>query len=91
MTESAGMLRGRYRARYRITDRAISPRVAFQLEGHAAPSGGKLPWSGPGNAKGEVTLRLLSSGALEVSWVADQMGTELGLISGTATLVRKLD
>jgi glucose/arabinose dehydrogenase len=34
---------------------------------------------------------LLASGGLEVSWVANQMGAELGLISGTATLVRKLD
>ena len=43
-----------------------------------------------GGSQGEVTLRLLASGGLEVSWVANQMG-DLGLISGTATLVRKLD
>ena len=42
-------------------------------------------------ARGEVRLHLLASGILEVSWVANQMGDELGLISGTAALVRKLE
>jgi hypothetical protein len=36
-------------------------------------------------------MRLLESGALEVTWQANRMGADLGLISGTATLVRKLD
>jgi len=44
-----------------------------------------------GGAKGDVSLRLIDSGALEVTWVATQMGEELGLISGTATLIRRLD
>jgi hypothetical protein len=91
ITETMGVLRGRYRARYRIADRAISPMVAFQFEGDAAPAAGSFEWIGTGNAKGKVSLHLLSNGALEVSWVAEQMGAELGLISGTATLVRKAD
>ena len=81
------MVRGRYRARYRITDRAISPNVTFEFAGHGAT----IPWRGPGGAQGEITLRLLPGGALEVSWVANQIGTAMDLISGTATLVRKLD
>ncbi len=91
VTEESGILHGRYRARYRITDRAISPMVSFQFEGRSEADGTSLPWSGIGGAQGEVSLRLLNSGALEVNWVATQMGGELELISGTATLVRRLD
>ena len=50
-----------------------------------------LPWNGSGGAKGEVTLRLLPAGNLEVDWIAHQLGQELGLISGTATSVRKIE
>jgi len=91
VTEEAGVLRGRYRARYRVADKAISPTVAFEFEGRASNDEAKLPWTGASGAKGEVTMRLLESGALEVTWEAHRMGAELGLISGTATLVRRLD
>jgi hypothetical protein len=91
VTEGSGSVRGKYRARYRIPDRAISPTVAFEFQGRAGDGGARLPWSGPGGARGEVTLHLLTTGALEVTWVVSQMGSELGLISGTATLVRKMD
>jgi hypothetical protein len=89
LSENEGVMRGRYRARYRVTDRAISPNVTFQFEGHIAADGGVLPWRGPGGAQGEITLRLLANGNLEVAWEAGQLGEELELISGTATLVRK--
>ena len=82
-------MRGSYRARYRVTDRAISPTVAFQFEGRAAAEGGVLPWRGAGGSQGAVTLRLLANGNLQVEWEADRLGEELGLISGAATLVRK--
>ena len=81
-------MRGRYRARYRVTDRAISPNVAFQFVGRTPPEGGVLPWRGAGGSQGAVTLRLLANGHLQVAWEADRPG-ELGLISGAATLVRK--
>lgn len=89
--EDAGVLRGRYRARYRVADKAISPTVAFEFEGRGLDGEARLPWTGAGGAQGEVTMRLLESGALEVTWEASRMGAELGLISGTATLVRRLD
>ena len=89
--EHEGAMRGSYRARYRVADRAISPNVAFQFEGRAGAEGGVLPWSGPGGSQGEVTLRLLANGNLQVAWEADRLGEELGLISGAATLVRKLE
>jgi len=91
VTEEDGILHGRYRARYRIADQAISPTVSFQFAGPADGDRASLPWIGIGGAKGEVSLRLINSGAMEVSWVATEMGEELGLISGTATLVRRLD
>ena len=82
-------MRGSYRARYRVADRAISPNVAFQFEGRAGAEGGVLSWFGPGGSQGEVTLRLLANGNLHVAWAADRLGEELGLISGAATLVLK--
>ena len=91
LTESAGVLHGRYQARYRVTDRAISPNVAFRFDGHAGAEGGLLPWHGPAGAQGEITLHLLPTGNLEVDWVAHQLGQEMALISGTATLVRRLE
>jgi DnaJ domain len=91
VSEDHGAIRGRYRARYRVADRAISPNVAFQFEGRTLPEGGVLPWRGAGGSQGEITLRLLANGDLDVEWIAEQMGEELGLISGKARLIRKLD
>jgi hypothetical protein len=91
LIEDAGVLHGRYQARYRINDRAISPHVAFRFDGRSGSDTVMLPWDGPGGAKGDVTLRLLPTGNLEIDWVAHQLGQELGLISGTATLVRKIE
>ena len=91
LREREGTMRGSYRARYRVADRAISPTVAFQFEGRAAAEGGVLPWRGAGGSQGAVTLRLLANGHLQVEWEADRLGEELGLISGAATLVRKLE
>ena len=91
INQESGILRGRYRARYRIPDRAISPTVSFQFEGRAGTEGATLPWTGIGGARGQVSLRLLPSGGLQVTWAATQLGEELGLISGTATLVRRLE
>jgi hypothetical protein len=91
LSEDSGILRGRYQARYHIPDRAIPPTVSFQFEGHAGPDRASLPWIGAGGARGEIRVRLVTQGTLEVIWVANRLSEELGLISGTATLVRKQD
>lgn len=91
VADEAGQLRGKYRARYQVTDRAISPAVEFEFLGRAGENEARLPWTGRGGAHGEVTLRLLTTGALEVTWVVSRLGNEMGLISGTATLVRKIE
>lgn len=89
LAEEAGVVRGRYRAVYRVTDQAISPEVSFQFEGAGSSPLARFTWSGPGEARGQVTLRLLSPDFLEVSWLASQLSADLGLASGTAQLVRQ--
>ncbi|MCU1237752.1 MAG: hypothetical protein JWP63_5719, partial [Candidatus Solibacter sp.] len=91
VSDDHGAIHGRYRARYRVADRAISPNVVFQFEGRTSPEGGVLPWHGAGGSQGEITLHLLADGDLDVEWAANLMGEELGLISGKARLVRKLE
>ena len=86
--EDAGTLRGRYRSRYKVADRAISPEVNFRFEGAATGDAASLPWAGDGGSRGEVRLRLVSSDSIEVRWFATELGNHLGLASGTAVLVR---
>jgi hypothetical protein len=88
VTEEAGVLAGRYRARYRVADRLISPEVAFQFTGQASQDTAQLRWTGSG-ATGEGRLKLLSPTSLEVTWWATQLGRNLGLASGTAVLTRR--
>ncbi|MCS7024853.1 MAG: DnaJ domain-containing protein [Bryobacteraceae bacterium] len=89
ISEEAGLLKGRYRARYRILDRTISPEVVFHFTGQATGESARLPWVGPSGAKGEVRLRLLTPDSMEITWIAFELGTTLGLGSGSATLIRR--
>lgn len=91
IAEDGGVLHGRYRARYRVTDRAISPEVSFQFTGKAGPDLVRLAFAGAGGAKGVVRLKLLSQNRLEVVWTADELGASLGLGFGTAVLIRRQD
>lgn len=86
--EENGILHGRYRARYLVSDRAISPEVVFQFKGKASREMATIPWIGVGGARGEVKLRLLTPNKLEVAWVANDLGNSLGLAYGTAVLIR---
>ncbi|MBS1828130.1 MAG: DnaJ domain-containing protein [Acidobacteria bacterium] len=86
--EENGAITGRYRARYLVSDRAISPEVSFQFRGKPGAPPTRIPWTGAGGAKGEVNLRLLTSNSLEVAWVAHDLGNALGLAYGTAVLIR---
>lgn len=87
--EDDGGIRGRYRARYQVADKAISPDVAFYFEGKPKAGTGKFKWVASGGAKGEVQLRLVSENALEVAWSATELGRSLGLSAGTAVLIRR--
>ena len=85
------VLSGRYRARYKVSDRAISPEVVFQFRGRASGERADLEWTAGGGGRGRVELRLLSEHRLEVTWSASTLGTSLGLASGTAVLMRRLE
>jgi len=86
---TAGELHGRYRARYTVPDRAISPEVSFRFEGAGGEEAAQLKWTGEGGARGEVQLRLVAGDSLEVKWFATEFGRNPGLSSGTAVLVRR--
>lgn len=85
------LLQGRYRARYRITDRAISPEVQFTFEGRGGTEGGSFLWRGADGSQGEMRLKLLTPNTVELAWVASSLGSSLGLGSGKAVLVRRLN
>ncbi len=86
--EQGGVIRGHYRGRYKVTDLAISPDVAFQFEGPVSGDAVQLPWTGPGGSKGQVLLKLAPDGGIQVRWTAHRLSRQLGLSSGVATLVR---
>jgi DnaJ-like protein len=88
IVETGGAVQGRYRARYRVRNRALSPDVAFRFEGRRGESSAEVPWRSPGGASGELRLRLIADGKMEAAWSAAALG-ELGLSAGTAVLVRR--
>jgi hypothetical protein len=88
VVENSGAIHGRYRARYKVTDQAISPEVSFEFQG-SSESSARLPWAGPGGARGEVALKLVSDTAIEVNWKAYRLSSQVGLAAGTATLIRE--
>ena len=88
IAEENGSLRGSYRSRYRVTDRPISPDVDFEFAGPAGKGEAvELGWSGSGGAQGRVRLRPIPRASMEVNWWAPRLGS-LGLVSGTAVLIR---
>jgi hypothetical protein len=89
IVENDGRIRGKYRARYYISDQAISPNVNFEFEGEAYGGVVKLPFHGDGGSRGTVQIKLVSDNEMEVSWKALDKGDSLGLVSGTAILMRR--
>jgi hypothetical protein len=89
--ETGGTIRGSFRSRFEIPDRAISPDVNFTFTGVANGSQVSGPWTGAGGAKGDLTLKLTSENSLRVDWIANELGTQQGLASGTAVLTRRIE
>jgi hypothetical protein len=90
LREMNGILRGRYSARYQVADRPISPEVRFQFEGGATDSNpATFTWTGNGGSRGEVRLNKVGDQQLQVLWFTTQPGPEIGLSSGSATLIRR--
>jgi hypothetical protein len=91
IVEHDGVVKGKYRSRYRIRDRAVSPNVNFEFEGKAGGTAAKLPWHGEGGSRGEVLIKMVSDHSIEVAWTATDLGQSLALKSGTAVLMRRPD
>ncbi|MGQ9635633.1 MAG: DnaJ domain-containing protein [Bryobacteraceae bacterium] len=87
LIEQDGLVYGRYRARYAVTDRTLWPEVNFEFEGKREQE--SFAWRGTEGACGEVRLKPVGPGRLEVSWWASELGARLSLASGTAVLVRE--
>jgi curved DNA-binding protein CbpA len=89
ITEDNGMIHGRYRSRFVIADRAISPDVNFTFTGTANGTQCNCQWVGAGG-RGELILKLTAENSLRIDWTASELGT-LGLGSGTAVLTRRIE
>jgi curved DNA-binding protein CbpA len=90
INEENGVLYGRYRARFEVADRPISPDVNFTFTGPSGSQSG-FPWTGSGGAKGDLTLKLVSENSMKIDWTATDLGTQLGLEGGTAVLTRRIE
>jgi curved DNA-binding protein CbpA len=91
LTEKNGQIHGKYRSRYEIVDRAISPDVNFEFTGMATGTTWATLWTGFGGARGQVTLSLTGENSLKLDWTASDLGSSQGLTSGTATLTRRIE
>lgn len=90
ITEDGTGIHGRYRSRFLIADRAITPDVNFTFSGTLNGTQCNCQWTGTGGAKGELTLKLTGDNSMRVDWIASEMGS-LGLGSGTAVLTRRIE
>ncbi len=91
ISEEGGVVHGKYRARYQIVDRAIPPDVTFQFTGTPIGRGLVCPWTGPGGAKGRITLKIIGDNGMQVDWNTRELGSTQGLVVGTAKLTRRID
>jgi len=92
ISEENGAVYGKYRSRFRIVDRAISPDVNFTFTGNSTTGAqATFPWTGAGGAKGEVTVKFMSENSLRFDWNATDLGTQQGLGAGTAILTRRIE
>jgi curved DNA-binding protein CbpA len=89
LTENNGVIRGSYRAKYKVPDSSINPDVNFEF---AATLAGPIlicPWTGPEGARGEVMVRQTSANSLQVDWTANELGARQRVSTGSAVLARK--
>jgi curved DNA-binding protein CbpA len=90
IAEQNGTISGKYRARFQIADPAISPDVNFTFTGNASADPLTTgAWTGPGGAKGKLTLRFTSANSLRIDWNATALGTRQGIEADTAILTRR--
>jgi len=83
-----GNVLGRYKGQYDVPDRPISSEVVFRFEGAAGEGSNVFAWSGDDGASGQIRMKMLSDGVMEVSWYTTRFGSAQKLASGTAVLYR---
>jgi curved DNA-binding protein CbpA len=89
LSEAQGTLSGQYWARYRISDRPVSPEVRFRVFGALASGSATLNWVSDDGARGQLQMELHSLNSLEVTWWTSVFGRHMALTSGTALLLRQ--
>jgi hypothetical protein len=83
-----GNISGRYLGRFHVPDQALSSEISFAFEGKVGEEATVLTWHSGDGAEGKVRLKIVSSGATEVTWYTTRVGTTRKLASGTAVLRR---
>ena len=88
LTEENGDLVGRYRAKHKVSDKAVPGEVDLRIRG-AAPSGrkGRAEWTSGSGAKGVMEMTLRRPGLMNVAWWTTEFGRREELTSGSAVLV----
>jgi hypothetical protein len=64
LTEKNGVIKGSYRAKYRVPDSSVNPDASFEFSATLAGPILICPWTGPGGARGEVMVRQTSANSL---------------------------
>jgi hypothetical protein len=90
LNEDKGELAGTYRAQYKVPDLALSPDVAFRVQGKLpADKSATLTWTSGDGAKGEAEMTLLGPNLMNLSWWTTKLGRRPMLGSGTTKLIRQ--
>jgi hypothetical protein len=90
LSEVQGTLSGKYWARYRIPNQALSPEVQFRVSGASTKEkAATLTWVSDDGGKGQLQVALRGANSMEVNWWTSAFGQRTALTSGTAVLVRQ--
>ena len=90
LDEQDGELVGTYRARYKVTNEAVSPVVLLYVRGKIQ-SGNQTNanWTSSTGAEGMLDLTLQGPGLLKVAWWTTKFGNQPALTSGNSLLIRQ--
>ena len=83
-----GVIEGRYRARYHVPDRPLSPNVSFRFAGQPGAESAEFRWTGFNGIAGQVQLKMITANSVQVDWRVTELAESADLVSGTAILTR---
>jgi hypothetical protein len=90
IAEDGSQLKGTYRGRYRIPDKAVSSEVSFGFEGRwSDQKTARILWRARSGSEGSGELRMLSGERLQVNWWTTRFASAAELGSGSAKLIRQ--